>query len=107
MKLPIQTYLDFIENKEFVQWRLERTHEQNEYWFSFIEENPDLQKEFEKAIEIFENVKINERRFTDTNLLFKKIRKSVLNHRKGMLCIVLFLSIMGKGNSILYYFNFN
>lgn len=92
MTSPISTYLDFLENREFIQWRLERTHEQNEYWFAFIKENPDLQKEFEKAIEFFEKVKINERDFSDTDLLYQKIHQSISNHRKTRRRIVYYLS---------------
>ena len=92
MTSQLLTYSDFLENREFIQWRLERTHEQNEYWFAFIKENPDLQKEFEKAIEIFEKVKINERDFSDTDLLYQKIRQSISNHRKTRRRIVYYLS---------------
>ena len=88
----ITNYSDFLENREFIQWRLERTHEQNKYWFAFIKENPDLQKEFEKAIETFEKVKINERDFSDTDLLYKKIQQSIANHRKTRRRIVYYLS---------------
>jgi len=92
MTSQILTYLDFLENREFIQWRLERTHEQNEHWFAFIKENPNLQKEFEKAIEIFGKVKINERDFSDTDLLYQKIHQSISNHRKTRRRIVYYLS---------------
>ena len=92
MTLPILTYSDFLENREFIKWRLERTHEQNSYWNSFVKENPELQEEIKKAIEIFENIRINERSFVDTDLLYQKIRQSILNHRKTRRRIVHYLS---------------
>ena len=92
MTLPILTYSDFLENREFIKWRLERTHEQNSYWNSFVKENPELQEELEKAIEIFENIRINERSFADTDLLYQEIRQSISIHRKARRRIVHYLS---------------
>jgi len=57
-----------------------------------MNENPDLQEEFDKAIEIFAQVKINKRDFTDTDLLYKKIRQSITNHRRHQRSIVPYLS---------------
>jgi len=57
-----------------------------------MNENPDLQEEFDKAIEIFAQVKINKRDFTDTDLLYKKIRQCITNHRRHRRSIVPYLS---------------
>ena len=92
MRSPISTYSDLLKDREFIQWRLEKTHQQNEYWSAFMNENPDLQEEFDKAIEIFAQVKINKRDFTDTDLLYKKIRQSITNHRRHRRSIVPYLS---------------
>lgn len=92
MRSPISTYSDLLKDREFIQWRLEKTHQQNEYWSAFMNENPDLQEEFDKAIEIFAQVKINKRDFTDTDLLYKKIRQSITNHRRHQRSIVPYLS---------------
>lgn len=88
----ILTYSDFLENREFLQWRLERTHTQDAYWITFINENPHLKEEFEKAINIFDKVDINKRNFTDTDLLFLRIHQSISNHRKNRRRIVHYLS---------------
>lgn len=92
MTSRLLTYSDFLENIGFIQWRLERTHEQNEYWFAFIKENPELQEEFQKAIEIFEQIKINQRDFNDTDLLYQKIQQSIANHGKNKRRILYYLS---------------
>ncbi len=92
MTRQLLTYSDFLDSREFILWRLERTDEQNEYWFAFIKENPHLQEEFEKAINIFDEIKINERTFTDTDLLYKKIQQSISSHRKTKRRIVYYLS---------------
>lgn len=92
MTSEILFYSDFLENREFIQWRLERTTQQDDYWSSFIKENPSLVEEFEKAISIFEKVRINEQNFTDTDLLYQKIQLSISNHRKKKYRIVNYLS---------------
>lgn len=93
MTSEILFYSDFLENREFIQWRLERTTQQDDYWFSFIKENPSLVEEFEKAISIFEKLRINEHDFTDTDLLYQKIQLSISNHRKKKYRIVNYLSV--------------
>lgn len=92
MTSEILFYSDFLENREFIQWRLERTTQQDDYWSSFIKENPSLVEEFEKAISIFEKLRINEHDFTDTDLLYQKIQLSISNHRKKKYRIVNYLS---------------
>lgn len=93
MASKILFYSDFLENRKFIQWRLERTTQQDNYWFSFIKENPSLVEEFEKAISIFEKVRINEQNFSDTDLLYQKIQLSISNHRKKRYRIVNYLSV--------------
>lgn len=92
MRSQLSTYSDFLENREFILWRLERTDEQDAYWFTFIRENPTLQKEFEKAIEIFEQVKVNEQSFAETDLLYQKIQHSIATHQKKKRRILYYLS---------------
>lgn len=93
MASKILFYSDFLENREFIQWRLERTTQQDDYWSSFIKENPSLVEEFEKAISIFEKLRINEHDFTDTDLLYQKIQLCISNHRKKKYRIVNYLSV--------------
>ena len=74
------TYSTFLENKNFVQWRLAPDDESDKYWFSFIQENSHLTDEFEKAIEICNNIRVN--MFADTDLLYNRIRQSISQHRQ-------------------------
>ena len=93
MASKILSHSDFLENREFILWRLERTTQQDDYWSSFIKENPSLVEEFEKAISIFEKLRINEHDFTDTDLLYQKIQLSISKHRKKKYRIVNYLSV--------------
>ena len=92
MTTKFETFLDFIEHREFIEWRLERTNDQDDYWFYFIKENPNLRDEFEKAILVFDKLKINERDFSNTDLLYKKVQQSISNNRKSKLRIIHYLT---------------
>ena len=74
----------FLENKEFIQWRLTRTPELEDFWASYIHENPGLEEELRKAIEVFDKIEINKRRFKDTDILYDRIIESTLynKHKK-------------------------
>ena len=74
----------FLENKEFIQWRLTRTPELENLWTSYIHENPGLEEEFQKAIEVFDKIAINKRIFKDTDVLYDRIIESNLynKHKK-------------------------
>ena len=74
----------FLENKKFIQWRLTRTPELEDFWISYIHENPDLEEELWKAIEVFDKIEINKRRFKDTDILYDRIIESTLynKHKK-------------------------
>ncbi len=82
----------FLENKKFIQWRLTRTSQLEDFWSSFIHENPDLEEEFKISIEIFDKIAINKRIFNDTDILFKQIIESVLYKKKRKKRIIYYIS---------------
>lgn len=82
MKDNLFTYSSFLENKAFVRWRISREEESEKYWLTFIKENPELTEEFNKAIEICDNIRINEKIFSDTDFLYQRILQSISVHRK-------------------------
>ena len=71
------TYSSFLEDKKFVQWRLLREEESDKYWLSFIKENPELEEEFNKAVAICDNIRMNEKTFADTDSLYQRILQSI------------------------------
>lgn len=82
----------FLENKKFIQWRLTRTPELEDLWSSFINENPDLEEEFQISIEIFDKIAINKRTFKDTDILYKQIIESVLYKKQRKKRIFYYIS---------------
>lgn len=82
-------YTDFISNREFIEWRLFKTEEQETYWQNFIKENPDCQEALATAIERFSAVRINDYNLSNNqkeNLLGEILKSSsqlkVKHHRK-------------------------
>ena len=83
MTNKLATYSSFLENRKFVEWRLLREEEAEKYWLAFIKEHTDLEDEFNEAIRICDQIRINERFFTDTDVLYRRILKSIATHRKN------------------------
>ena len=72
----------FLENKKFILWRLTRTPELEDFWTSFIHENPGLEKEFQEAIQVFDSITINKKRFKDTDILYERIIESAFYNKQ-------------------------
>ncbi|MGI6573562.1 MAG: FecR family protein [Fermentimonas sp.] len=72
----------FLENKNFIQWRLTRTPELEDFWTSFIHENPGLEEEFQEAIEVFDSITINKKTFKDTDILYERIIESAFYNKQ-------------------------
>ncbi|NLX67481.1 MAG: DUF4974 domain-containing protein [Bacteroidales bacterium] len=62
---------NFLIDEDFINWRLFRSEEMDEYWGNFLRDNPHLEKEMQQAISQFEAVKINR------SLLSEKDKKSI------------------------------
>lgn len=54
----IKNYKDFLQNADFILWRLTGDSFLETYWEEFIEENPTLSKEMNKAIKEFSKIKL-------------------------------------------------
>ncbi len=51
---------NFLQNDDFIAWRLFRTEEQDAYWENFILENPELKEELMHAVSQFNSLALNE-----------------------------------------------
>ncbi len=55
-----KNYLDFLQDEQFIEWRLLQTDELDRYWAAFAEEHPEYKVILDEAIEKFKVVKLNE-----------------------------------------------
>lgn len=61
-------YPDFLNDKKFIAWRLQRTPELNNYWARFRKEHPECSEELDRAIDKFQAVRINNVQLSETQL---------------------------------------
>lgn len=74
----IKNYKEFLQNTDFILWRLTGDSFLETYWEEFIEENPALKEEMDKAIEEFSKIKLNSNTLTEAehNVLLDRIHVS-------------------------------
>ncbi len=53
----ILTYVDFLDDPDFIVWKLTEDTSLKQYWEEYIENNPELYPEFQKAIRILGSMK--------------------------------------------------
>ncbi|MBK5723130.1 FecR family protein [Dysgonomonas sp. Marseille-P4677] len=69
------SYIDFLNDDEFLKWQLYKSIEQEEYWIDYVKRNPECEDAFEQAIEKFSKIKLNRKKLSDeeTEKLYNKI----------------------------------
>lgn len=74
----------FLQNEEFIKWRLFKSNESEEYWAKYIKENPHTERILKEAITQFEDVKINPYKLSDIEKreIYRKINNKIRNHKK-------------------------
>lgn len=77
---------NLLQNEEFIEWRIFKTNELDEYWLKFRKQNPHLDKELDEAIIQFEDVKINHFPLTDLEKkqIHKKINDKIKHYKRRM-----------------------
>lgn len=79
---------DFLLNKKFIEWRLFRTQEMDDYWQNYLSLNPESREEIEIAIEKFKAIKINDYKLSTIkkeDLLAEILDKSAIKVRRHYL----------------------
>lgn len=78
-KIDYKTYTDFLGDECFIKWQFLKDEKLNEYWNSFIKENPELQDEFDKACSFISKIGIRKNILpeADKNQLLKTIKYDV------------------------------
>lgn len=75
----MKRYTDFLKDSQFIRWQLAPDEELDVHWKKFIEENPDLSNELQRAIDYLKTNGLNKSRFSDAEraLLLNKIQWSI------------------------------
>lgn len=76
---------DFLNDKKFIAWRLQRTPELNNYWAQFRREHPECTDELNRAIDKFKAVRINNSQLSGQQLsaLWERIQTSRSEQRRS------------------------
>jgi hypothetical protein len=61
----MKRYTDFLKDRQFIRWQLAPDEELDAHWKEFIEKNPDLINELQRAIEYLKTNGLNKNRFSD------------------------------------------
>jgi transmembrane sensor len=77
----------FLQDEDFISWRLFQTKESEEYWAKFRKENPHLEESLQEAIGIFDTVKINYYNLPsrEKENMYKIILHNIRNYKKRRL----------------------
>ncbi len=60
-----KTYLDFLQDQKFLEWKIVGSDELNSYWLEFKAKNPELTPHLEEAEVFLQNYKLNQRKMDE------------------------------------------
>jgi len=77
-------YKDFLNNNDFISWRLTGDPGLENFWEEYLESHPEQREEFEKAIRKFSYIRLNTERLNrqEEEDLLKRIHRSAEGTRK-------------------------
>lgn len=85
-------YKDFLQDTDFITWRLTNESHLEVYWQEYIQQHPALKEEFDRAIREFAHIQLNKQTLSDTeyNYLLEQIHTSAqhLQQKKRKLRIL-------------------
>lgn len=61
----MKRYTDFLKDSQFIRWQLAPDEELEAHWKDFIEKNPDVSKELQRAIDYLKTTGLNKSRFIE------------------------------------------
>ncbi len=93
-------YIYFLNNKNFIEWRIARSEELNEYWKEYLQNHPEDEEAINTAIEKCKSIRLNDRKLSDIQIeiLWNRIVQDAesvtsLTKRKKRKKVTLYLSI--------------
>lgn len=77
-------YTDFLKDEQFIRWQLLPDESQDTYWQSFIEQNPELSQELNKAIAYLKSTALNANLLSKEKeqRMLKRLTRSIAENRK-------------------------
>ena len=78
-------YTDFLKDKRFVRWQLAPDDQLEQYWIDFIDENPHLEEELNKAVHYLKTSGLNKSSLSEKDKydLLLRIKNSVSNNNRS------------------------
>lgn len=78
---------NFLQNEDFINWRLFQTKELEDYWNEFRVKNPHLEKALQKAIRQFDAVEINRYRLDEKERkeMYAAVLRNIARYRRRRL----------------------
>lgn len=61
----MKRYTDFLKDSQFIRWQLAPDEELDAHWKEFIEKNPDVSKDLQRAIDYLKTTGLNKRRLSE------------------------------------------
>lgn len=80
---------NFLQNEEFIKWRLFHSKESEDYWMEFRLQYPHLEKDLQEAIVKFNAFEINKHRLSesDKNNIFRSVLQNVKHHQRKRMMV--------------------
>ena len=85
----IQDVCNFLQDEDFIRWRLFQTEESEDYWVTFRIEHPHLEEALLEAIRQFSAVEINKHHLSETDKqnIYRSVLNKVSHHKQRRLMV--------------------
>jgi ferric-dicitrate binding protein FerR (iron transport regulator) len=82
-----QDVCNFLQDEDFIRWRLFQTKESGDYWLTFRIEHPHLEEALLEAIRQFSSVEINKHHLSETEKqrIYRSLLQNVSHHKQRRL----------------------
>lgn len=82
-----QDVCNFLQDEDFIRWRLFQTKDSGDYWLTFRIEHPHLEEALLEAIRQFSSVEINKHHLSETEKqrIYRSLLQNVSHHKQRRL----------------------
>src|SRR5690554_612172 len=85
----IEDGCNFLQDEEFIKWRLFQTKESEDYWVTFRLQNPHLEEALREAIRQFNTLEINKHHLSESEKqsIYRSVLQNVTHHKRRRLLV--------------------